>query len=116
MPEPEARLDTLDLSPTQLRIVREILARHANGLTVWAFGSRARGGAKPYSDLDLALITDRPMDLARQTTLADAFEQSDLPWRVDLVDWATTSDAFRRIIERDHIVIQAGEPGLHPVR
>lgn len=42
MPEPEARLDTLDLSPTQLRIVREILARHADGLTVWVFGARAR--------------------------------------------------------------------------
>ncbi len=50
------------------------------------------------------------MDLARHTALADAFEQSDLPWRVDVVDWATTDDAFRRIIERDHVVIQRGRP------
>ncbi|MDE3071704.1 MAG: nucleotidyltransferase domain-containing protein [Pseudomonadota bacterium] len=114
MPEPGAGFDTLDLSPTQLRIVREILARHADGLTVWAFGSRARGCAKPYSDLDLALITDRPMDLARQTALADAFEQSDLPCRVDLVDWATTGEAFRRIIERDHVVVQPGKPEHRP--
>lgn len=110
MPEPRSGTETLDLDPAQLRVVRSILARHADGLTVGAFGSRARGRAKPYFDLDLALITGQPMDLARHTALADAFELSDLPWRVDLVDWATTNDAFRRITERDHGVIQATDP------
>lgn len=114
MPEPRPGIDTLDLSAAQMRIVREILARHAAGLTVWAFGSRARGHAKPYSDLDLAVITDQPMALARHTALADAFEQSDLPWRVDVVDWATTDEPFRRLIERDHIVIQPALPEYRP--
>jgi type I restriction enzyme S subunit len=31
-----------------------------------------------------------------------------LPWKVDIVDWATTTDSFRRIIERDKVVIQKG--------
>jgi hypothetical protein len=35
-----------------------------------------------------------------------AFEASDLPIRVDIVDWATTSDAFRAIIARDKVVVQ----------
>jgi type I restriction enzyme S subunit len=31
--------------------------------------------------------------------LADAFSASDLPWKVDLVDWVRASESFRRIIE-----------------
>jgi type I restriction enzyme S subunit len=104
---PESTIDAMDLSPAQWRSVRDVLARHAEGLTVWAFGSRARGHAKPYSDLDLAILTDRPMDLPRYTALADAFEESELPWQVDLVDWATVGESFRHIIERDHVVLQS---------
>jgi type I restriction enzyme S subunit len=29
-----------------------------------------------------------------------------LPWKVDIVDWAVTSESFRKIIERDKVVIQ----------
>jgi predicted nucleotidyltransferase len=41
---------------------------------VWAFGSRAkcgRGAAKPYSDLDLAVITDQPLPLKTSANLSD---------------------------------------------
>jgi len=101
MPEP-----VLDLTAAQLALVREILHRHVPNLEVWAFGSRTRATAKPYSDLDLAILSDHPLDLAVQAALADEFSESDLPWKVDLVDWSTTSESFRRIIERDKIVVQ----------
>lgn len=61
-----AETPVLDIAPEHLRIVRSILARHAPGYPVWAFGSRARGEAKPYSDLDLAIITDQPLPLVVQ--------------------------------------------------
>jgi len=35
------------------------------------------------------------------SALAEDFAQSDLPWKVDVVDWATTSEGFRKIIEQD---------------
>jgi type I restriction enzyme S subunit len=89
----------------QLRLVRGILARYVPGRAVWAFGSRAKGKAKPYSDLDLAIITDEPLPLSTRALLAEAFSESDLPWRVDLVDWATTGEAFRAIIERDKVAL-----------
>lgn len=38
--------------------------------------------------------------------IADAFATSDLPIRVDVVDCASTSAAFRKIIERDRVVVQ----------
>ncbi len=76
-----------------------------------AFGSRAKWQAKPYSDLDLAVITDQPLSLQVSAALSAAFAESDLPWRVDVVDWATTSEAFRRIIQRDRVVVQACPQG-----
>lgn len=101
MPDPQ-----LDMQPKHWAIVRDILRQHAAGLEVWAFGSRAKGTAKPYSDLDLVIIGEQPLSLARDAALAEAFAESELPWRVDIVDWATTSEAFRRIIRHDKVVLQ----------
>jgi hypothetical protein len=44
--------------------------------------------------LDLAIITDRPLTPDVRSALAEDFSESDLPWKVDVVDWATTSEAF----------------------
>ena len=102
-----AEAPTVDVAPHHLRIVMDILRRHVPRHAVWAFGSRATGKAKPYSDLDLAVITDQPLPLATQAALAEAFSESDLPWRVDVVDWATTGESFRAIIARDKVVLQS---------
>ena len=45
----------VDMRPEHWAMVQDILRRHAPDCDVWAFGSRARHTAKPYSDLDLAL-------------------------------------------------------------
>jgi hypothetical protein len=39
--------------------------------------------------------------------IVDAFATSDLPIRVDLVDWASTTEAFRKHIAQDKVVVQA---------
>lgn len=96
----------IDVRPDLWDIVRGILQAHVPQYEVWAFGSRAKWQAKPHSDLDLAVITDQPLSLEVSAALSDAFAESDLPWRVDVVDWATTSEAFRRIIQRDRVVVQ----------
>ena len=102
MPEQPA----IDVRPDLWDIVRGILQTHVPQYEVWAFGSRAKGTAKPYSDLDLAVITEQPLALSDRAALLDAFAESELPWRVDVVDWASTSESFRRIIERDRVVVQ----------
>ena len=92
-------------SPDLWKIVRDILHKHVPQYEVWAFGSRAKGKAKPYSDLDLAIISDTPLSLETTAAMAEEFSESDLPWRVDVVDWATTSESFRKIIELEKIVL-----------
>jgi uncharacterized protein len=97
----------IEIAPRDWADVLRILREQVPGVEVWAFGSRAGHTAKPYSDLDLALVTGRALSLDQLARITDAFETSDLPFRVDVVDWAATSEAFRRIIERDRVVVQA---------
>ena len=96
----------VDITPEHLAIVLDILRKHVPDHEVWAFGSRARRVARRYSDLDLAIISAKPLSLLTSARLADDFSESDLPWRVDVLDWATTSASFRTIVERDKIVLQ----------
>lgn len=95
----------LALQPAELALVRGILQQHAPDFAAWAFGSRARGRAKHYSDLDLALVGERPMPSAQLAALAEAFSESDLPWKVDLVDWQRTDAAFRAVIAQDRVLL-----------
>lgn len=96
----------IDIRPDHWAIVRDILRKHVPRHEVWAFGSRAKWTAKEYSDLDLAVIGDEPLPLAVSAALADELSESDLPWKVDVVDWATTKPEFRKIIERGKVVVK----------
>jgi uncharacterized protein len=96
----------IQVTPEQWRTIRAVLQAKVPECEVWAFGSRATRRAKPYSDLDLAIVADQPLGLERLAELAEAFSESDLPWKVDLVDWATTSDRFRQVIEQAHVTLQ----------
>ncbi len=88
--------------------MRDILRAHVPDRVVWAFGPRAKGTAKNTSDLDLAIIGDSPLDLRTLGDLKDAFSESNLPFRVDVVDWATTSEGFRKIIEEQKVALEDG--------
>lgn len=96
----------ISVEPRHWRVVQDILRRCVPGYEVWAFGSRARGQHKPYSDLDLAIITRAPLPLPLLAELEEAFSESDLPWRVDVLDWASTEPSFRAIVERDKVIVQ----------
>lgn len=101
-----SKIPQIDIRPDHWIIVRDILQKHVPQLEVWAFGSRAKWQAKEFSDLDLAIISDTPLSLDVRASLNEAFSESDLPWKVDVVDWATTSDSFRKIIAQKKIVVQ----------
>ena len=96
----------IDIAPRDWADVLRILHEQVPHLEVWAFGSRATRHAKPYSDLDLALMTEQPLSLDQLADITDAFATSDLPIRVDVLDWAATSDAFRQLIANGKVVVQ----------
>jgi type I restriction enzyme S subunit len=96
----------IDLRVAEWEIVSDLLRRLLPEREVWAFGSRVKGTAKPFSDLDLAVLGSQPLSLSILAGLADDFSESDLPFKVDIVDWATTSQRFRELIENHHVVLQ----------
>lgn len=99
----------LDLAPRHLELVRAILSQWVPEHEVWAYGSRARGEAFEASDLDL--VVRDPADLLRPCAqlprLRAAFVACDLPIRVDVVDWARVSEAFRGEIAAGYVPVAA---------
>ncbi|MBU3694438.1 MAG: nucleotidyltransferase domain-containing protein [Rhodocyclaceae bacterium] len=97
----------LDLKPAHLEELRRLLRAHAPGAQVWAYGSRVIGGAHEGSDLDLVLR--QPDDLTRPTptlaALRTALQDSRLPMRVDVHDWADLPESFRREIGRKYMQV-----------
>lgn len=99
---------SLLLNQRDMSEVCRVLTLWVPQYTVWAFGSRVSGSVKSYSDLDLAILTDQPLTLECMASIKDAFDESDLPIRVDVVDWAAATAAFREIIAQNYVVIQQG--------
>ena len=92
----------VDIRPDHLVIVQDILRKHLPaGVRVWVFGSRANWNTKDSSDLDLALQGDNALSHKLLGVLQDAFEDSPLPYTVDVVDLRRISESFRRIVESE---------------
>ncbi len=94
----------VDIRPDQLEIVQNILLKHLPaGVKVWVFGSRANWTTKDSSDLDLALEGESKLSHKVLGALEDAFEDSALPYTVDVVDLNRTGDSFRQIVKSQRI-------------
>ena len=90
------------------RVLRDSLPSHVRA---YVFGSRARGGARAYSDLDLALAGDGPLNPDLIGEIAEALSESDLPYRVDIVDLAMVEPPFRARVMREALAYWAdGRP------
>ena len=96
----------IDITPEERAIVLRILNEIVPDREVRAFGSRVTGKAKPFSDLDLAIMGDEPLSLETRARLEEAFSESDLPWKVDALDWRLTEKNFQRLILNSAILLK----------
>lgn len=96
----------IDLEPIHLQLVRSILVQHMPQASVWAFGSRVQGRAWKFSDLDLAIDANAPITLRAIGLLKEAFQESRLPMKVDVIDLHGVTPEFRALIEHDREQIQ----------
>ena len=94
----------IDIRAEHLRIVQDVLRQHLpNGVKVWVFGSRASWMTKDSSDLDLALEGETCVLPRTLSMLEAAFEESDLPFGVDIVDISRIGKSFRQIVAKQRI-------------
>ncbi len=96
----------IDLTSAQRQTIADILQRFVPDCEARAFGSRVRGAAKPYSDLDLAIVGKTKLPFKKLAALRIAFEESDLPFRVDVLDWHSISPEFQKAIEQNYETIR----------
>lgn len=88
----------INLKENEKNIVLEILAKFVPERKVGVFGSRAAENIKPFSDLDIVVFGEKPLTFLEIDDLREAFSESDLLMRVDIVDWAKTSEEFKKTI------------------
>ena len=105
---PELPLQRLDLRPAHLAMLRALLQQYLPHVDVWAYGSRVNGDGHDASDLDL--VVRQPLDLEQETPavgkMREALSVSNLPIRVEIVDWARIPASFQREIEQAYVVVQ----------
>lgn len=92
------------LTPQQLQMIKTIVFSKldAQTNTAFIFGSRASGTYEKFSDIDIG-IEGKPLSSDVTTALREAFEESDLPYNVDVVDFSTLRDGFKDIAKQ-HVV------------
>lgn len=91
------------LSEKHLAIIHEILTPHQTITHALLFGSRARGAFQPTSDVDIALkgaITIRLIAKIRAE-----FEESNLPFFVDIVDYTKADNALKSEIDAQGVLL-----------
>ena len=103
---PEQPLQTLNLRPKHLQMVRALLQQHLPLAEVWAYGSRVNGNGHEASDLDLVVRQPTGLNMAE---IREACVESNLPIRVEIVDWACVPANFHNEIERSYVVVQKAQ-------
>jgi len=102
-------MSTLAVSPEQEQKLLTILERHIPDATVWAYGSRVTGTARPNSDLDLVAFTG-PAHAAQLSELREELSECNLPFIVDLHVWDEIPRHFQENIRESYHVLQASAP------
>jgi predicted nucleotidyltransferase len=52
-----------------------------------------------WSDLDLAIKAKSALDWKQLAEIKETFQESELPFRVDVLDWNDIAESFRKAIE-----------------
>ena len=99
---------TFDRDPYLDRI-KEIVLDGLSGysVTVYLFGSRARGPVRRASDVDIAVEAHEPLPPRVLARLRDRLEESTVPYRVEILDFASAGDDLRMRIKQEGVVWNA---------
>ncbi len=72
-------------------------------IQAYLFGSRAKNTARRNSDIDIALLSNN-IDISLITSqLREAFEESDIPYHVDIVDLNAVDEEMKQKILKEAI-------------
>ena len=89
-----------------LEIKNTILNKFQNKskVSTYVFGSRSKTTEKQYSDLDLWIESEPELNLTEITELSDAFKDSDLPIKIDVVSGVNCFAEYRERILSERVL------------
>ena len=94
----------IDITASQRKTILALLGKYLPNTTAWVYGSRVKWTSRPQSDLDMVVFSTSEQH-RNISDLREAFEESNLPFRVDLFVWDEVPEQFRKEIETDHVVL-----------
>lgn len=76
--------------------VKKIVLQHlqGKGFKAFLFGSRAAGKGFHHSDIDVGILGKQPLPIVLKMDIEDAIEESNVPYKVDIVDFFQASGNF----------------------
>lgn len=93
----------MDLYAKQIKIIVQSVL-NIPSIEIILYGSRAIGNAHPSSDYDIALKSDKPIPPGRLGLIREKLENSNIPYKIDIVDYAVVSSELQANIDKDGIV------------
>ena len=82
-------------------IIRSILNEYTSKYDFFYYGSRVKGNFRVLSDLDILIKSDSKVSLDDLETLKMLFDNSNLPYVVNLVDYNNIDKDFYNLIKND---------------
>jgi len=74
-------------------------------VTVILFGSRGRGDHLETSDMDVGILSGRGMNKSKITLFRERIENSNIPYKVDVVDLSRASKEFTQVVLKEGVII-----------
>lgn len=90
----------IDLEEKYINFIKEIINKHIQKCKIYLFGSRVKDKARKYSDIDIALDCEK-LDEKILLKIKNDFENSTLPYEVDVLDLNNISESFKKHIKDD---------------
>jgi predicted nucleotidyltransferase len=85
----------IQIEEQHLKLIKQILAQYP--YEFYVFGSRAKGLARKFSDLDLCV--KEQVSLVELEGIKLEFAESDLPYTIDIISLPSASKSLRQQIE-----------------
>ncbi len=95
------------VDPATQKAIVDILWKYLDKTqdTAFIFGSWATGENRKFSDIDIGIESKRKLPSLIIESLKEAFEKSDVPYLVEIVDFADVSEQFRQVAKQKIILL-----------
>lgn len=98
-------MTNLDLEERHQEFVKTSIKKFLPDAKIFIFGSRTKGTALKYSDVDIAIKNTNEIPFEIILKLKAFFENSTFPFQVDIIDLDNISEKFLNLVKDDMVEI-----------